>query len=56
MFFKNVIGQEELKKRLIQSVQEERVSHAQLFSGPGGTGKLAMAIAYAQYMRLPLVP
>ena len=50
MFFKNVIGQEELKKRLIQSVQEERVSHAQLFSGPGGTGKLAMAIAYAQYI------
>lgn len=50
MFFKDVIGQEELKKRLIQSVQEERVSHAQLFSGPEGTGKLAMAIAYAQYI------
>ncbi|HSM46820.1 MAG TPA: hypothetical protein VK872_03330, partial [Draconibacterium sp.] len=50
MFFKDVIGQDELKKRLIQSVQEERVSHAQLFSGPGGTGKLAMAIAYAQYI------
>ncbi|TNF40286.1 MAG: DNA polymerase III subunit delta' [Bacteroidetes bacterium] len=50
MFFKDVVGQEVLKKRLIQSVQEERVSHAQLFSGPGGTGKLAMAIAYAQYI------
>jgi DNA polymerase III subunit delta' len=50
MFFKDVVGQEELKKRLIQSVQEERVSHAQLFSGPEGTGKLAMAIAYAQYI------
>jgi DNA polymerase-3 subunit delta' len=50
MFFKDVIGQEELKKRLIQSVREERVSHAQLFSGPEGTGKLAMAIAYAQYI------
>ncbi len=50
MFFKDVIGQEELKKRLIRSVTEERISHAQLFSGAEGTGKLAMAIAYAQYI------
>jgi DNA polymerase-3 subunit delta' len=50
MFFKEVIGQEELKKRLIHSVTEERISHAQLFSGAEGTGKLAMAIAYAQYI------
>lgn len=50
MFFKDVVGQEDLKKRLIQSVQDERISHAQLFSGPEGTGKLAMAIAYAQYI------
>jgi len=50
MFFKDVVGQEELKKRLVKSVQEERISHAQLFSGPEGTGKVAMAIAYAQYV------
>jgi DNA polymerase-3 subunit delta' len=50
MFFKDVVGQEALKKRLIQSVQDERISHAQLFSGPEGTGKIAMAIAYAQYI------
>ena len=50
MFFNDVVGQEGIKKRLIQSVQEERISHAQLFSGPEGTGKLAMAIAYAQYI------
>lgn len=50
MFFKDVVGQEDLKRRLIQSVQDERISHAQLFSGPEGTGKLAMAIAYAQYI------
>ena len=50
MFFKDVVGQEALKKRLIQSVQDERISHAQLFSGPTGTGKVAMAIAYAQYI------
>jgi DNA polymerase III subunit delta' len=50
MFFKDVVGQEELKKRLIKSVQEERISHAQLFSGAEGTGKVAMAIAYAQFI------
>lgn len=50
MFFKEVIGQEAIKQRLIQSVKEERVSHAQLFAGPEGSGKLALALAYAQYV------
>jgi len=50
MFFKEVIGQSATKQRLIQSVNEERVSHAQLFAGPPGTGKLALAIAYAQFV------
>jgi DNA polymerase-3 subunit delta' len=50
MFFRDIIGQEEVKKRLIRSVQEERVSHAQLFAGPEGTGKLGLALAYAQYI------
>jgi len=50
MFFRDVIGQEEVKARLIKSVAGQRVSHAQLFSGPEGSGKLALAIAYAQYL------
>ncbi len=50
MFFKDVVGQHEIKKRLIRSVQEQRISHAQLFSGQAGTGKLAMALAYAQFI------
>jgi len=50
MFFKDVIGQNPIKHRLIQSVNEQRVSHAQLFAGPSGSGKLALAIAYAQYV------
>lgn len=50
MFFKDVIGQAEIKRRLIRSVQEQRISHAQLFAGQPGTGKLAMALAYAQYV------
>ena len=50
MFFQDVIGQEATKKRLIQSVDEQRISHAQLFAGPEGSGKLALALAYAQYV------
>jgi len=50
MFFKDVIGQEATKQRLIQSVSSERVSHAQLFAGPEGSGSLALALAYAQYV------
>ncbi|NVO01957.1 MAG: DNA polymerase III subunit delta [Bacteroidetes bacterium] len=50
MLFKEIIGQFDVKKRLIQSVKERRISHAQLFLGPEGSGKLALAIAYAQYI------
>ncbi len=50
MQFAEIIGQDAVKKRLINTVRENRVSHAQLFLGPGGNGKLALAIAYAQYI------
>jgi len=50
MQFREVIGQEQVKKRLIKSVHDERISHAQLFFGPPGIGKLPLAIAYAQYV------
>ena len=53
MRFCEIVGQEEVKKRLCQSVQEGRIAHAQLFSGISGVGKLAMAIAYAQYLACP---
>jgi len=48
--FKHITGQYEVKHRLIQTVKENRVSHAQLFYGPEGSRKLAMAIAYAQFI------
>ena len=50
MLFKDITGQEEVKRRLVQTVHENRVSHAQLFYGPEGSRKLALAIAYAQYI------
>ena len=53
MQFKDVIGQTAVKQRLIQSVRENHVSHAQLFLGPAGSGKLPLALAYAQYILCP---
>ncbi|MGF7137771.1 DNA polymerase III subunit delta' [Roseimarinus sediminis] len=50
MQFNDVIGQDAIKKRLIEGVHENRVSHAQLFAGTEGVGKIAMAIAYAQFL------
>lgn len=50
MFFKDIVGQEQIKAKLIQEVAENRIPHAQLFYGKEGTGKLALAIAYAQYL------
>lgn len=50
MLFRDVIGQEELKSRLIQSVREEHIAHAQLFCGMEGAGALQLALAYARYI------
>jgi DNA polymerase-3 subunit delta' len=50
MQFKQIVGQGAVKQRLINSVKENRVSHAQLFLGPAGSGSLALAVAYAQYL------
>ncbi|MDP3462119.1 MAG: DNA polymerase III subunit delta [Bacteroidales bacterium] len=50
MQFSEIIGQDALKQKLIQSVTESRVSHAQMFLGPAGSGKLALALAYATYI------
>ncbi|GAA4144115.1 DNA polymerase III subunit delta [Sphingobacterium kyonggiense] len=50
MQFNRIIGHEALKQQLIATVRENRVSHAQLFLGPEGSGSLALAIAYAQFI------
>jgi len=50
MQFKDIIGHEKVKKQLINTVNEGRISHAQLFLGKEGSGNLAMAVAYAQYI------
>lgn len=50
MQFKDIIGHQEVKNHLIDSVKNNRVSHAQLFLGEEGSGNLPLAIAYAQYI------
>ncbi len=50
MLFKDVVGQKEIISKLVDTVNENRISHAQLFIGPEGSGKLALALAYAQFI------
>lgn len=50
MLFSQVIGHVALKVKLARAVREGRVSHAQLFLGKEGSGALALALAYAQYV------
>ena len=50
MNWKEVIGQEETKGRLMQLMEKKRLPHALLFCGPAGCGKMAMAMAFASYL------
>ncbi|HMO61323.1 MAG TPA: hypothetical protein PKC39_00790 [Ferruginibacter sp.] len=50
MQFEKIIGQKNIKKQLVQLVQENRLGHALLFLGNDGTGALPLAIALAQYL------
>jgi DNA polymerase-3 subunit delta' len=45
MLFSQVIGQDEVKRALLQCMQRERLPHALLFAGPEGAGQLPMALA-----------
>lgn len=48
MKWNSVTGQEDLKKHLLESITDNRVSHAQLFIGKEGYGVLPLALAYAE--------
>ncbi len=50
MLFKDVIGRSELKEHLRHTVQNKRISHAQMFLGKEGNGGIPMALAYARYI------
>ncbi len=51
MQFKDIIGQEKIKKHLISCVDNNKLAHALLFCGSEGAGKLPLAIALAQYIQ-----
>ena len=50
MRFENVIGQNDLKKKLLREVENQKISHAQMFLGDPGFGALPLALAFAQYI------
>ena len=50
MQFKDVVGQNELKSQLIRDVNQDKISHAQLFLGKMGHGGLPLALSYVQYI------
>jgi DNA polymerase-3 subunit delta' len=50
MLFSDVFVNDVVKKKLINTVINQRVSHTQLFLGTEGSHTLALAIAYAQYI------
>lgn len=53
MRFSDIIGHQNVKARLRELVDSDRVPHALLLHGPAGVGALAMARALAQYMHCP---
>ncbi len=51
MLFKEIYGHSEIKDRLIRTMVDKRVSHAIMLYGPEGSGKFALALAYAQLLQ-----
>src|SRR6202035_5286750 len=50
MLFSEVIGQREIKAKLRNLVEHNRLSHALLLNAPEGAGGLPLALAFAQYL------
>lgn len=50
MYFRDIVGQESIKKIFCDNIDSGRVAHAQLFEGKSGYGTLTLALAYARYL------
>ena len=49
-YFRDVVGQEEVKQLLMSSVRGGKMPHALLLTGAEGSGKLPLALALARYL------
>ena len=50
MKFKDLIGQELSVQKIQDAIQQNRLPHALLLTGPAGVGELPLALALAQYI------
>ncbi len=50
MRFSEIIGLDQTKQTLVNSVKGSHIAHAQLFMGKEGSGNLALALAYATFI------
>jgi DNA polymerase-3 subunit delta' len=50
MRFSEIIGLNQTKQTLVNSVKGSHIAHAQLFMGKEGSGNLALALAYATFI------
>jgi DNA polymerase III subunit delta' len=50
MLFKEIYGQAPIKEKLLETLMNGHIAHAQLFWGSDGSAALAMARAYCQYL------
>ena len=50
MKFSEVVGQDKIKQLLVEETKSNRISHAQMFLGQSGIGKLPLAIAFSQFL------
>ena len=51
--FSQLVGQDVIARTLKQAVEQDKISHAYLFSGPRGTGKTSVAKIFAKAMNCP---
>lgn len=50
MNYSDIVGQQAVKEHLQKMLQEDMVPHALMLCGPEGTGKLPLALAFAQHL------
>lgn len=50
MLFSEIQGNDYIKRKLINMIEDKRISHALLFNGPEGSAKLQLALAFATYL------